>query len=250
MTLKRPSTQYHQVFTDKRNILKYRELSCFCKFTKRGFCICLNTKTYQVNNNAAKQLNLDPTKQIHLQILVQILQPKRHDIQDPSDEDVPLAVFKQIQNIPSQRSIYRAVHGSSSDSDDESQIDKKNRKSMDVDDKFRFQNFHVEEDQVAFTFYDKISQQVSIGDFFHVYGSNKKKNIYSYVCKALSSIEEDGEIKVMFLRVVSNDTKKFRVDKKDISYVNYEDVISILPVPSLLEKDMYKFTDSIDIFEK
>ncbi|CAG4983415.1 unnamed protein product [Parnassius apollo] len=214
--------QVHHVFTDKRNIVKYRELSCFCKFTKRGFCNCLNPKTYQVNFNAAKQLNVDPTKQIHLQIP----EPKRHDVLDPSDEDVPLAVLKQIQNIPSQRSIYRAVYGSSSDSDDKSQIDKENRKSMAVDDKFRFQNVHIEEDQVASTSYDKISQQ------------------------ALSSIEEDGEIKVMFLRVVSNDAKKFRVDEKDISYVNYEDVISILPVPSLLEKDMYKFTDSIDIFEK
>ncbi|CAG9793034.1 unnamed protein product [Diatraea saccharalis] len=100
-----------------------------------------------------------------------------------------------------------------------------------------------------------VLKQVSVGDFLHVnvYTSANKKKISFYVCKALSDIDEDGEVKVVFLRAVTKDAKRFRIEETDISYVDYEDIITILPTPAIVKRGhriYYEFKTAINIFEK
>lgn len=67
-------------------------------------------------------------------------------------------------------------------------------------------------------------------------------------------VEEDGEVKVMFLRVTSKkDTKSFHLDEQDVSYADYQDVIEILPAPAVVVKGRriyHHFKKSISIFQK
>ncbi|KAJ2937178.1 hypothetical protein O0L34_g19289 [Tuta absoluta] len=96
---------------------------------------------------------------------------------------------------------------------------------------------------------------LSAGDFLHVYvhTSTTKNKIYSYVCKALTDVEEDSDLKVMFLRVVTKDAKRFRLDEKDICYISYDDVIKILPAPAVIKRGhrtYYEFKTAIDVFEE
>lgn len=59
-----------------------------------------------------------------------------------------------------------------------------------------------------------------------VHRSNNK--IYSYASKALTDVEDDAEVKVKFLRAVKS-ASKFKPVEKDIAYVDFDDVINILP---------------------
>lgn len=246
----------HQIFTNERNSLKYRWLTCFCKSSKRGFCNCLNPKMYRVNIesvSSATEVIVKPARPENVEISKEVsLKPFRNYSSDTSDDDVPLAVLKDIQNIPLHPSIYRTIYGSSSDSDGEKpeqEHDKENNKNRSLGDA-RFEDFNSAGPLATASSYG--APLLSAGDFLHVfvYGVNKKKKMYSYVCKALTPIEEDGEVKVMFLRVVSDDAKTFRIDTNDISHVSYEDIIKILPIPAFLGNGQYKFDTPIDIFEK
>lgn len=249
--------QVHQVFTEARNSLKYRWLTCFCKSSKRGFCNCLNPKTYRVNIESvgsATELAVEPARPENVEISKDVrLEPSGYYSPDTSDDDVPLAVLKDIHNVPPRRSIYRAIYGSSSDSDGEEpekEQDKENFKHRSMGD-VTFKGFRSAE-PLATTSKHGAPPLISAGDFLHVYvyGMNKKKKMYSYVCKALTSIEEDGEVKVMFLRVVGDDAKIFRIDSNDMGHVSYEDIIKILPTPAFLGNRQYRFETSVEVFEQ
>ncbi len=63
----------------------------------------------------------------------------------------------------------------------------------------------------------------------------------------------DGELKVAFFRLTGENIQLFRLMEEDISYVEFDDIISILPNPQLVMKDniiYYRFPFSIDVFEK
>ncbi|CAH2088595.1 unnamed protein product [Euphydryas editha] len=173
------------------------------------------------------------------------LKPSGHYSPNTSDDDVPLVVLKDFQNIPTHSSIYRAVYGFSSDSDGE--------QPEQEDDKENSKNRSLGEDNsagpLATTCNHEATLLLSAGDFLHVFVSGMKNKIYSYVCKALTLIEEDSELKVMFLGIVSEDANTFRIDTNDVSYVGYEDIIKILPTPAFLGKGQYKFETPIDVFE-
>ncbi|CAH2101692.1 unnamed protein product [Euphydryas editha] len=238
--------QVHQIFTEERNSLKYRWLSCFCSSSKRGFCNCLNPKTYRVNIESVSSAIGVTGEAENVEILKEMnLESSSHYSPDKSDDDVPLAVLKDIQNIPPHPSIYRAVYGYSSDSDGE-QPEQENLKE---NSKNRSLGEDNSDGPPATTSNHEATLLLSAGDFLHVFVSGMKKKMYSYVCKALTPIEEDGELKVMFLRVVSEDAKTFRIDTNDVSYVGYEDIIRILPTPAFLGKGQYEFETPIDVFE-
>lgn len=63
--------------------------------------------------------------------------------------------------------------------------------------------------------------KIGVGDFLlvKVYVDKSRNKVFTYACKAITDVEEDGEVKVMFLRVVDENAKRFRIDDKDISYI-------------------------------
>ncbi|XP_048001800.1 uncharacterized protein LOC125238480 [Leguminivora glycinivorella] len=234
----------HQIFTDNEHYLKYRSLSCFCASFKRGFCDCYNPQIYKINTNepVASEENIVP------------LYP---DLS--SDDEVPLSslrVLKDIQNTLPRTSFYQSVYGNYPSSDDEDTQDSSaNKENFAISKNDSFID-GTNEAQPSSSYKDCSSKQVSVDDFLHVfvYSDNLKKKRYSYVCKALTPVEEDGEVKVVFLRVAGKkDARLFRLDERDINYVDSEDIIKILPNPTVVKKGLrvyYQFDVSIDVFEK
>lgn len=92
------------------------------------------------------------------------------------------------------------------------------------------------------------------GTFLLINVPFKKNNVmYRYVAIADTTVDEDGEVKVTFLRCLRNAANMFRIDGKDVSYIAYEQIIKILPKPQLQKKsnrDYYYFEENIDILEK
>lgn len=77
---------------------------------------------------------------------------------------------------------------------------------------------------------------------------------YRYVGIAETCVDEEGEIKVTFLKSIRNNARDFKVDYKDISYVTYEQVLKIIPKPESTKgannNPYYHFNNDIDIYEK
>jgi hypothetical protein len=86
-----------------------------------------------------------------------------------------------------------------------------------------------------------------------LFGDNPNKRHYQYVgvCQEYDAV--DGELKVAFFRLTGENGQLFRLMEEDISYVEFDDVISILPNPKLVMKGnriYYRFPFPIDVFEK
>ncbi|KAJ8882778.1 hypothetical protein PR048_014592 [Dryococelus australis] len=64
--------------------------------------------------------------------------------------------------------------------------------------------------------------------------SNNNRYIYAALCQ--SSVDEYGEIKVVFLNVASKNDHVFLIDDSDISYINKEKIVNVVPQPSLVVK--------------
>lgn len=82
--------------------------------------------------------------------------------------------------------------------------------------------------------------------------SKKQISKYRYVATAQSGVEEDGEVKVMCMRTVGNTGKLFKADDKDISYLQFEQVLSVLPTPrvkNVRNSIFYEFPFHVDVFE-
>lgn len=85
------------------------------------------------------------------------------------------------------------------------------------------------------------------------FATKNKRQIYRYVTICQSDVDEEGEVKLMSLKVTNNDASLFKADEEDISYVSFDDILEILPNPSLILKGnrvYYKFPKSLDVFEK
>ncbi|KAL4713418.1 hypothetical protein ACJJTC_010403 [Scirpophaga incertulas] len=78
--------------------------------------------------------------------------------------------------------------------------------------------------------------------------------IHLYVATCQSGVDhDDGEILVTFLRSVRNNTRKFKLEVKDVSYINFDQIISIIPTPVLKKehnREYYYFDRDIDVYEK
>lgn len=80
---------------------------------------------------------------------------------------------------------------------------------------------------------------------------NKAQYRYVGVCQEYDAV--DGELKVAFFRVTGENGQLFRLMEEDISYVEFDQIISILPNPQLVMKGnrvYYRFPFPIDVFEK
>ncbi|CAF4937685.1 unnamed protein product [Pieris macdunnoughi] len=94
---------------------------------------------------------------------------------------------------------------------------------------------------------------VKNGDFVLVeYNINNKKYRYAGVCSS-DFDEEEGEIRVTFLKISNEDATFFRINDNDVSDVKWEQILTILPVPNIRMKGnrvFYKFPKPVDVFEK
>lgn len=231
--------EVHQVFSRICGQLKYRNLSCFCT---RGFCACLHPKVY--SPIPAKKKNTTHTCEDIPRdddfSLSPIPTPKENTILTicgdiSSDDDLPLSHFLTSNKdnisiadlqVVRNKNFYQCVYGSSDD-----------------DENYKMQPSTSGQN----------NELPGIGDFLlvKVY-TTKGKSFHTYACIAQSDIEEDGEIKVVFLKCVKGG-KIFVIDEKDVSYVAHEDIIKKLDFPDIQRKrgvDYYIFLNNINVFEK
>lgn len=76
---------------------------------------------------------------------------------------------------------------------------------------------------------------------------------YRYVSVIDKIDEEDGEIRVTFLKLCDNKGQIFRFDPDDVADVTIDQVVQKLPNPNIYLKGnriFYKFDTSVDVFEK
>lgn len=208
----------HQVFSEKKGVLKYRYLSCFCK---RGFCSCMDPKEYR------------PLKSM--------------DEQSSSFECDP-DFMKEIGNlVRSQRNVfYSTVYGSDSDDDiplqtleDNTSLEQPSTsRGIDNDALIEKENIHI----------NKIKHGVCV-----LVKVSSSKHDYVYLGKVLSEVEDDGEVKIMFFRSVDDTAKTFRLVETDLSYEPFENLLAIVPDPKKVYKGKriyYQFDTPLEIFEK
>ncbi|CAG5051670.1 unnamed protein product [Parnassius apollo] len=285
------TTRVHQVFSNIRGQLKYRDLSCFCE---RGFCECLNPKLYypipvpKSNNTTHKVCDFDDN-------LSNDNFPLSHMLTSSHENDISFKDFRTSVSKNMYKRVYRSSDTSENNTDEDEQNeahnilpglrdsegeqstlkqynvfgyydDKLTSKVYDNLPKFDLSGLYVSRQNDNLPTYDlpgggdeqqpsTSGQQNNLpgrGDYLlvKVYGAKGKS--YSYCCVAQSDIEDDGEIKVTFLKAVKRG-KLFILNQKDISYVAYEDIIRKLPNPDVEYKRgevYYKFPCNVEVFEK
>lgn len=75
---------------------------------------------------------------------------------------------------------------------------------------------------------------------------------FKYVCNVLKKDDDDGEITVQGLTLISKDGTEFIDKENDVCYVPFENVIKILPEPQTKWKNrklVHKFPIQIDVYE-
>lgn len=129
-----------------------------------------------------------------------------------------------------------------------------------------FPNSTVSERTNELNFYDKENGAgcskpppvVQKGSYVLVSISKKLSNItHKYVCVCQNDVEDDGEVKIMLLKL-SNGRRKvknqlFQLDEKSVLYVCEEQIIEVLPNPNIVNdgnKVYYKFPKVIEVFEE
>lgn len=100
------------------------------------------------------------------------------------------------------------------------------------------------------------SEDVKEGTFILVQLTSENSKVlkaYQYVA-ICQGIEDDNEIRVMFLKTVSgNQAKMFKLNEEDIAYVSFDQIKAILPEPTQVMKGnriYYKFEKAVNIWEK
>lgn len=66
-------------------------------------------------------------------------------------------------------------------------------------------------------------------------------------------MEDDGEVLVMILNLCDETGTLFKTDDNDIAYIDFDQIKSILPMPTIVikaDRMFYKFPYSIAVFEK
>lgn len=95
--------------------------------------------------------------------------------------------------------------------------------------------------------------QYSNCDYVIVKCYSKNTNyLYLRMCM-VEMDDEDGEIKIMCLKVLGNEGKTFKIDESAVYDVRCEDIINRLHQPTLClkgERIYLKFKTSVDVFEQ
>ena len=85
-------------------------------------------------------------------------------------------------------------------------------------------------------------------------GGHRKTIKYRYVVVCHSPVEDGGEVKVTCLNAkgAGPNAKVFKVDENDTPYVDFTQILGILPNPKIILKGqrvLYEFKKNIDVFE-
>ncbi|CAH0552457.1 unnamed protein product [Brassicogethes aeneus] len=85
------------------------------------------------------------------------------------------------------------------------------------------------------------------------YSSSSDEDENQILLKLTDVDKDDGEILVTFLRSVRTSAKKFKLELNDVSYITFEQIISIIPTPLMKKEnnqEYYYFDTDIDVYEK
>ncbi|CAH0397863.1 unnamed protein product [Chilo suppressalis] len=186
----------HQVFTEEVGTLKYRELSCFCQ---RGFCSCMCPKNYS---------------------------PLKDTVEE--SEDSNSATLADITNFieHKRKSIYNVIYNSSSESGDNIPLTELKNRSFDqpgLSKEKKDNNDLIEKENIH-------PSKVKAGVYILVKICSSK-NEYIYLGKALSEVDDDGEVKIVYLKSVDDTAKIFKLIENDVSYEQYESLLKIVSEP-------------------
>ncbi|KAL4705448.1 hypothetical protein ACJJTC_012835 [Scirpophaga incertulas] len=166
-------------------------------------------------------------------------------IESPFVEEPIEDVWKDYVNLKDRPSIYKTVYNSSSSDDEDlmtiSVRQQKDTSNVDASTSYGKESVHI--------------NLISPGTYLLIKVPTQKANIYyRYVATCQSGVDhDDGEILVTFLRSVRNNTRKFKLEVKDVSYINFDQIISIIPTPVLKKehnREYYYFDRDIDVYEK
>lgn len=86
--------------------------------------------------------------------------------------------------------------------------------------------------------------------------SNKEKKFvkkYKYVGICQSAVDEEDDVKIMFLQSCGSDNTLFKPIENDVSFMKFNTIIAKLPMPNIKMKGdrvFYKFSKIIDVSEK
>lgn len=214
---------------------------------KKGPKVCLELFQYK---HLQKRVNLQDIRPDNDVLLENELFHLEEPPIDPLHLEEPTEAnyYKDLVNNNKKQSIFKAIYGSSS-SDDEDLMTISNRKRAE-------QNIINAE---AGTSYGAEKENIhpnliSPGTYLLINVPTQKQGVfYRYVGVSQTYVEDDGEVKITFLKSVRNSAKVFKLDPKDISYIAYEQIKEIVPVPTIKKekcRQYYYFKSDVDIFEK
>lgn len=100
--------------------------------------------------------------------------------------------------------------------------------------------------------YSQQQNRYNSGDYVLVkYVTRKTEYYYAALCSSVD--DEEGELRVTFLKICDQNATLFKLDDKDVSDVPMDQIIKKLPVLNLITKGkrvFYQFEEKIDVFEK
>lgn len=76
---------------------------------------------------------------------------------------------------------------------------------------------------------------------------------YRYAAICSSADDEEGELRVTFLKICTQNATLFQLNKRDVADVPMDQVVKKLPAPNIFTKGnrvFYQFEEQIDVFEK
>ncbi len=84
-------------------------------------------------------------------------------------------------------------------------------------------------------------------------GNIDDRTMYRTAAVCRGEVEEDGEVQVVVLRLDADDGINFPMAESDVSYVEFDDILCILPVPHVLlrrNRVLYNFPRPIPVYER
>lgn len=222
--------QIHQVTTNSYGQIKYRPLSCFCpenNWLLGKLCYCLMPfKLYTFSN----------------------LVSKNH-----ASTNIRASSSKTKASTKKTKSVYSDIY-SSSDSEVNEPVEYIDTEDEEID----LDEMICSTDPEANL---PILQQPCPGNIrkgiyilVKLVGGERKKTTYQYVAVCQTDLEDDdGEVKVMYLNVAGENATLFKTNESDISYIDYNQIIGVLPSRNIKLKGnrvFYKFPSTIDVYEQ
>lgn len=213
----------HQILTHRKGKLCYREVSCFCQdnsWNKGKMCSCQfpQKDVFLLNNSREKSTNQgDQTN-------------KGSKKKNKLSVDI---VYTSDSNEEDDFSV--------KDTTDDDEVDLQNL-TEDPDDEVSMEQPDV----------NKIQHGTHV--LVQFVGGIRKTTKYRYAAVCQGNVEEDGEVKITCLNVISGSCAKlFKINESDTSYVDFGQILGILPNPKIKLKGnrvFYEFERRVDVFEK